>query len=40
MLLLAESFPRDGQAPRTLRIVVDRDDERELADAVLRSVRT
>ncbi|MFL5520875.1 MAG: macro domain-containing protein [Gemmatimonadales bacterium] len=39
VLLLAESFPREGVAPRTLRIVVERDDERELADAVLRSVR-
>ncbi|HEX5817993.1 MAG TPA: macro domain-containing protein [Gemmatimonadales bacterium] len=38
VLLLAESFPRDGDAPRTLRIVVEREDERELADAVLRSV--
>lgn len=37
--LLAESFPQGGDAPRTLRIVVERDDERELADAVLRSVR-
>jgi len=39
VLLLAESFPRDGSAPRTLRIVVERDEERELADAVLRSRR-
>jgi hypothetical protein len=39
VLLLAETFPRRGDAPRTLRIVVESDDERELADAVLRSVR-
>ena len=39
VLLLAESFPREGVAPRTLRIVVECDDERELAEAVLRSVR-
>jgi O-acetyl-ADP-ribose deacetylase (regulator of RNase III) len=39
VLLLAETFPRRGDAPVTLRIVVESDDERELADAVLRSVR-
>jgi O-acetyl-ADP-ribose deacetylase (regulator of RNase III) len=39
VLLLAETFPRRNGAPRTLRIVVESDDERELADAVLRTVR-
>lgn len=36
--LLAETFPRTGDAPRSLRIVVEHDDERELAEAVLRSM--
>jgi O-acetyl-ADP-ribose deacetylase (regulator of RNase III) len=36
--LLAETFPRGGDAPHSLRIVVERDDDRDLAVAVLRSV--
>jgi hypothetical protein len=36
--LLAETFPRGDEAPRSLCIVVERDDDRDLAVAVLRSV--
>jgi O-acetyl-ADP-ribose deacetylase (regulator of RNase III) len=35
--LLAETFPRaDGEAPAELRIVVERDDERETVEAIVR----
>ncbi len=37
-MLLAETFPRPGAAehPIELRIVVERDDERETVEAILR----
>jgi O-acetyl-ADP-ribose deacetylase (regulator of RNase III) len=38
--LLAETFPRAGAAahPSELRIVVERDDERETVEAILRRI--
>ncbi|HEX5634011.1 MAG TPA: macro domain-containing protein [Gemmatimonadales bacterium] len=37
--LLVETFPRTGDAPRSLRIVVEREDDRATVDAVIRRVR-
>jgi O-acetyl-ADP-ribose deacetylase (regulator of RNase III) len=38
--LLVETFPRPGQAehPAELRIVVEREDERDLVEAILRRI--
>lgn len=34
--LMAETFPREAEAPGTLTIVLEREDDRALVDAVLR----
>jgi O-acetyl-ADP-ribose deacetylase (regulator of RNase III) len=37
--LIAETFPRAGAAPRSLSIVVEREDDRETVAAVIRRLR-